>query len=489
MAAKTSKKTSKKPSKPSRRGMRDAKKTQRKPRVETAAARIAKAEALLRELRKLEADTEGMVEKLSDAKFHFKRKDYKRSISLCNKAMKTGNLSKRTKKARDSASELLADVKKMSKEGYDMSETFEILEATGMALADSNLKAFRSLLSEAKKTMNLAKQTRKIQKDLDVTKNSVADLKEKGSITLESEILLSEAGEALRQGDVRKAKDLTRAVKKWIDIEILEKERHELLTTQDQKEISERMTNLNTQLEEFRKLGIDTSWMEASITNASEALDEGDSVRAKRFVLELEESMRSLRGSSIRAARETIERAADKIEEARRQNIGVLVAERSLSQAEKAFVRGEFKDAIDFAQLAISFVKRSIGRKISSGTSSVDEDYSRALIDIGKMVSEKSEPAEEPPDISSEGRRLVDDSLSELESTYLTLRAQEDLESIRTAIDEADAQIAGVNEAKIMLRKAQDAFKVENYAAVTVLERTVRDLLVIEKSKKGKSAA
>ena len=358
-----------------------------------------------------------------------------------------------------------------------------------MALADSNFKAFKSLLSEAKKSMVQVKQSKKLKKELQKTKASVEDLKAKGAITLESEILLSEAEEALKLNDLRKARDFVKAVKKWIDIEALERERQDLLVAQDQREVSEKLTNLPPQIQEFHKLGIDTSAMEDYLVKAQEALAEGDHVAAKRNVLELEEILRSLRGSSLRASREAIDRAKEKIEEARMQNIGVLVAERSLGQAEKAFLRGEYKDSIDFAQLAMTFVKRSLGRMaVQRSATEGDVDYTDALIAVGRIVSEKAKPLEEAPEPPSEGSEIVDDSLLDLESTYMTLRAQEDLESIRSVIDETDTKEMGVSEAKIMLRKAQDAFKVENYAAVTVLERTVRDLLTDEKPKKVKGA-
>ena len=451
------------------------KRSRRKPQVERAAAKISKTEAALKELRGSGAETKDMVQELSDAKFHFKNKDYRKSISFCNRALKIGELSERTKEARDRAIKVAGEAKKLKKLKFDMSETFEILSATEVALADSNFKAFKSLLSEAKKSMSQVKQAKKLKKDLEKTMASVEELKAKGAITLESEILLSEAEEALKLKDLRKAGDFVKAVKKWIDIEILERERQELLVAQDQRETSEKLTNLPPQIQEFEKLGIDTSAMEDYLAKAQEALDEGDHVAAKRNVLELDEIIRSLKGSSIRAAREAIDRAKEKIEEARMRNIGVLVAERSLGQAEKAFVRGEYKDSIDFAQLTMTFVKRSLGRMVVQQSAA--------------EVSERGKPLEEAPEPPSEGSRIADDSISDLESTYLTLRAQEDLESMRSTIDETGKKETGVNEAKIMLRKAQDAFKVENYAVVTVLERTVRDLLVDEKAKKGKGAA
>jgi len=466
------------------------KRSRRKPQVERAAAKISKTEAALKKLRGSGAKTKDMVQELSDAKFHFKNKDYRKSISFCNRALKVGELSERTKEARDRAIKVAGEAKKLKKLKFDMSETFEILSATEVALADSNFRAFKSLLSEAKKSMNQVKQAKKLKKDLEKTMASVEDLKAKGAITLESEILLSEAEEALKLKDLRKAGDFVKAVKKWIDIEILERERQELLVAQDQRETSEKLTNLPPQIQEFEKLGIDTSAMEDYLAKAQEALDEGDHVAAKRNVLELDEIIRSLRGSSIRAAREAIDRAKEKIEEARMRNIGVLVAERSLGQAEKAFVRGEYKDSIDFAQLTMTFVKRSLGRMaVQQSAAESDTDYTDALISIGRMVSERGKLLEEAPEPPSEGSRIADDSIADLESTYLTLRAQEDLESMRSTIDETGKKETGVNEAKIMLRKAQDAFKVENYAVVTVLERTVRDLLVDEKAKKGKGAA
>jgi hypothetical protein len=466
-----------------------SKKQQKKSPVELAAAKISKAEAALKALRKMDAETKDMVKTLSDAKFHFKNKDYKKSASFCRKAIKIGELSKRTREARDSAHEVVDEAKKLEKMKYHMSETFEILSATETALADSNFGAFRSLLAEARKSISRIKRSEKLGKDLEKTKASVLDLKSRGAITLESEILLSEAEEALRLKDLTKARDFVKAVKKWIDIEALERERHELLLAQDQREVSEKLTNLPPQIEEFQKLGIDTSAMEDSLDRATEALDNGDYVAAKRHVLELDEIIRSLRGSSIRAARDTIDRAKDKIEEARMKNVGVLVAERSLGQAEKAFVRGEYKDSIDFAQLAMTFVKRSLGRSaIRRSSGKPDLDYTSALMTIGRMVSESEKAPEESTESSLERKRLVDDPIDDLESTYLTLRAQEDLESIRAVIDETDKKSTGVSEAKIMLRKARDAFKVENYAAVTVLERTVRDLLSDEKLKKGESA-
>ncbi|MFQ5910430.1 MAG: hypothetical protein ACE5IJ_06885 [Thermoplasmata archaeon] len=486
-SGKASKKTSGKASKKQRKG---SKKAPRKSEVETAAAKISRAEAQLRQLRKLDAETKDMVKKLSDAKFHFKNKDYKKSTSLCNKAMRIGQLSKRRKGARSIISDLEASREELSKADYDMSEPCEILNAAEIALHDSNFKALRSLLSDAKKSMNLAKQTRKVQETLRKTKILVDDLKKKGSVTLESEILLSEAEEAIRLKDLKKAKDFVKAVRKWIDIEILEKERHELLLAQDEKEVSERLTNLSPQIGEYEKLGIDTSWMEECISDATEAIEGGDLVRAKKHVLELEEAIRSLRGSSIRAARDTIDVAWGRIEDARRQNVGVLVAERSLKQAERAFLRGEYKDSIDFSYLAITFVKRSLSRisaKKADGRS--DEDYTQALINIGKMVSKEVEAPKSAPEPSPEGEKVVDDSILELESTYLTLRAQEDLESIRDVIEDAESEEEGLNEAKIMLRKAHDAFKLENYSAVTVLERTVRDLLSENKSKKTTSTA
>ncbi len=466
-----------------------SKRSQRKPQVERAAAKISKAETTLKKLRRLDAETKEMVQELSDAKFHFKNKDYSKSISLCSKALKTGELSGRVKGARDRALKVTNEAKKLRKLKYDMSETFEILSATEVALADSNFKAFKSLLSEAKKSMVQVKQSKKLKKELHKTKASVEDLKTKGAITLESEILLSEAEEALKVNDLRKARDFIKAVKKWIDIEALERERQDLLVAQDQREVSEKLTNLPPQIQEFHKLGIDTSAMEDYLAKAQEALAEGDHVAAKRNVLELDEILRSLRGSSLRAGREAIDRAKEKIEEARVQNIGVLVAERSLGQAEKAFVRGEYKDSIDFAQLAMTFVKRSLGRMaVQRSATESDVDYTDALITVGRMVSGEAKPLEEAPEPPSQGSKIVDNSLLDLESTYMTLRAQEDLESIRSVIDEVDTEETGVSEAKIMLRKAQDAFKVENYAAVTVLERTVRDLLTDEKPKKVKGA-
>ncbi|MCK4455209.1 MAG: hypothetical protein KAU99_02545 [Thermoplasmata archaeon] len=465
------------------------KKSQRKPQVERAAAKISKAETALKKLRRMDAETKDMVNRLSDAKFHFKNKDYRKSISLCNKAMKMGELSKHVKESRDLALEAADEAKKLKRLKYDMSETFEILSATEVALADSNFKAFKSLLSEAKKSMDQVKRSKKLKKELEKTKASVEDLKAKGAITLESEILLSEAEEALKLKDLRKAGDFVKAVKKWIDIEALERERQELLVAQDEREVSKRLTSLPPEIQEFHKLGIDTSAMEDYLAKAQEALDEGDHVAAKRNVLELDEILRSLRRSSLRAARETIDRAREKIEEARMQNVGVLVAERSLGQAEKAFVRGEYRDTIDFAQLAMTFVKRSLGRMaVQRSAAESDADYTDALITIGRMVSERVKAPEEAPELPSEGSEIVDDSLADLESTYMTLRAQEDLESIRSVIDETDKKETGVSEAKIMLRKAQDAFKIENYAAVTVLERTVRDLLIDEKAKKSKGA-
>jgi hypothetical protein len=484
----TSKRTTSKKS-ISKKAPRGSKKSQKKSQVEVAAAKISKTEAALKALRKMGAETKDMVKMLSDAKFHFKNKDYRKSVSFCGKAMKIGDLSRRTKEARDSALDVTNEAKKLEKMKYDVSETFEILDATGAALQDSNFKAFRSLLAEAKKSIKQVQQSEKLMDELEETRASVEDLKSRGAITLESEILLSEAEEALKLKDLKKARDFVKAVKKWIDIEALERERHELLMAQDQREVSQKLTDLPPQIEEFHKLGIDTSAMDDFLERATEALEEGDHVVAKRCILELDEIIRSLRGSSIRAARDTIDRAKDKIEEARIQNVGVLVAERSLGQAEKAFVRGEYKDSIDFAQLAMTFVKRSLGRNaIRSSSAEPDADYTSALMTIGRMVSGKEEAPAQPAMDPSEEKRFVDDPIEDLETTFMTLRAQEDLESIRAAIDDTDKKVTGVSEAKIMLRKARDAFKVENYAAVTVLERTVRDLLTDEKPKKGKSA-
>lgn len=479
---KSTKKTSKKTSK-------SQNKSPRKTQVEKAAAQISKAESSLKEIRKLDAETKDVVTQLSDAKYHFKRKDYKTALSHAKKAMKIGELSKKTKEARDEVVELKRSIKRAAK-GLNLSEAFEILEATEVALKDSNFRAFKSLLSEAKKSVTQAKQSKKIQEELDATRASVEDLRKMGAVTLESEILLSEAEEALKLKDIAKSKDLIKAVRKWIDIETLERERHELLLSQDQKEVTEKLSVLSPVIDEFDKLGIDTSAMTESITQAREALDDGDFVRAKRCALELEDIIRSLKGSSLRAARETIERARDRIEKARVDGVGVLVAERSLQQAERAFVRGEFKDSIDFAHLAETFVKRSMGRrKTVEERPESDIDYTEALIAIGRMVSDKDAMSVEVSVAPEESRRIIDDSVTDLESTYLTLRAQEDLESMRSTIDKARENKAGVGEAKIMLRKAQDAFKVENYAAVTVLERTVRDLLHNGKGKKGKSAS
>jgi len=459
---------------------------------EMAAAKISEAEMLLEELRALKARTKEMEDCLTTAKVHYTTQNFTECISLGNKALRIGQLSKRNKKARNMISEVSASARKMRKEGYDLSETFEMLKAAEAALADSNFKALRTILSEAKKSMNLTKQMKRVQKLLESTKELVEELKEAGSITLESEILLGEASEALKHKDPRKARDLVKAVKKWVEIEALERERNELLVAQGKREVSERLRNLSPQIEEFQKLGIDTSGMKETIGEATQALDGGDFVKAKRCSLELEETIRSLKGSSIRAARQAIDRARVRIEDAREQNIGVLVAERSLGQAEKAYLRGEFRDSIDFAELTMSFVERSMRRNaLKSGDTRRDEDYSKAIISIGRMVGEEPEEpeeAEETEEISPESQKIVDDSISELEITYMTLRAQEDLESMREAIDEADLDKEGIKEAEIMLQKAEDAFKVENYAAVTVLERTVRDLL-LARSESDKSKA
>lgn len=462
----------------------DSKKTEGK----RAAAKISKAEKLLEELKALKAETKEMEDRLTTAKVHYTTQDFKECISLANRALKIGKLSKRNKKGQDMIADVAASARKMQKAGYDMSETFEMLSASEAALADSNFKALRTILSEAKKSMKLIKQMKRVRKLLESTRESVEELKETGSITLESEILLGEASEALKDKDPKKAGDLIRAVKKWVEIETLEKERNELLVAQGKREVSERLSNLSPQIEEFRKLGIDTSGMKETIGEAMQALNDGDFVKAKRRSLELEETIRSLKGSSIRAARQAIDRARLRIEDAREQNIGVLVAERSLGQAEKAYLRGEFKDSIDFAELTMSFIERSIRRNaLKSADTRSDEDYAQAIISIGKIVTEEpeeteeteeAEEAEEPQEVSPESQKIVDDSISELEITYMTLRAQEDLESMREAIDEADLDKEGIKEAEIMLQKAEDAFKVENYAAVTVLERTVRDLLL-----------
>ncbi len=70
--------------------------------------------------------------------------------------------------------------------------------------------------------------------------------------------------------------------------------------------------------------------------------------------------------------------------------------------------------------------------------------------------------------------------VEELEDMYLAMRAEKDIKAMESLLMDEDRLGERLNEAKIMVQKAKEAFEQGDYNRVTVLEKTLRDLFGAE---------
>jgi tetratricopeptide (TPR) repeat protein len=374
-------------------------------------------------------------------------------------------------------------VEDIGESGEDVSGLDKVLEDTKSAFEEGDMDKAEDLMEDIERTQSLIRYSKKGAEDyLQKAKSSLTqahnlemDVSDAEELLLVAETLLSEENflEA-----IEKAKHAYTIAEEGIPAESVTKK----------KEMEERLSMAKSLLDEARMANIDVTDSRRSLAEAERATGEGRFRDAENLIAQVEKMAKNLSFSLEEASGgfiASIRFALDKMSEA---GISVPQVDSMYRTAKEYQEDGKFQKAVEYAKMAQELLEESeksieISAKENFGTIKEGIEQARATgarVEEVEVILEDASKAIEEKDYSKY-KVLVEKaegSLKEAETVYLSNRAIQELEKANMLIEEAESLGVGhIDEAKIVMKKADEAFESKNYGIVSMLTDTAKEMI------------
>jgi tetratricopeptide (TPR) repeat protein len=381
-------------------------------------------------------------------------------------------------------------IRDAGEQGADIAEFQQIIRDVQYAFEDGDVDRAEILMEEIERIQSIASLSRERAEDfLQKAKSSVTlaqnlemEITDAEDLVAVAETLLSEENflEAME-----KAKKAYRIAEEGLPEESLVK----------RKEMEKRLSDAKSLLDEARMADVDISDTDDSLLEAEKAAEEGRLLDADNLITRVENIVEQLTSSLEDVSGEfiaSIRFALDKMAEA---GITVPQVENVYRTAEDHQNKGRYQKAIEYAKMAQELLEeseKSIEVSAREDVGVIMEGIERAKatgarVEEVEVILEDANLAIEEKDYSKY-KVLVEKaegSLREAEAVFLSSRATQELENANVLIQEAKGMgVGNVDEAEIVMKKAQDAYESKNYGIVSMLTDTAREMVGESKKRK-----
>ena len=381
-------------------------------------------------------------------------------------------------------------IKDVGEQGADISEFQSIIKDVQYAFQEGNLDKAEALMEEIERIQSIAIHSRERAQDfLHKAKSSVTQARNLNMEISDAEDLVAIAETLLSEENfleaLEKAKKAYRIAEEGLPEESMLKK----------KEMEKRLADAKFLLDEAKRANVDVSDSDDSLLEAERAAEEGRLLDAENLITRVEKLVQELTSSLEDVSGEfiaSIRFALDKMAEA---GISVPQVESVYRTAEDHQNQGHYQKAIEYAKTAQELLEeseKSIELSARENVGAIKEGIERARatgarVEEVEVILEDANLAIEEKDYSKY-KVLVEKaegSLREAEIVYLSARAIQELEEAKVLIEEAKNMGVGhVDEAEIVIRKAQDAFESKNYGIVSMLTDTAKEMVGESKKRK-----
>ncbi len=384
---------------------------------------------------------------------------------------------------------LTSVVKDMSEHGEDTAGLEVIVRRVKRALEDGNVEEADRHMEEIGKTDSLFRFSRERARGiLNKAKTSITQAQGLDVDIRDAEELIEVAENLMKSEDflesMEKAKAAHQVAENLIPEEIVTKK----------KEMEERLVKIRSMFEEAKSADIDVSDAKISLEEAERAAEEGRLADAERLIEEAERLCEELASSLRDVSNEFLTSVRSSLAMLRHAGIPVGSMESMCDTAEGHHENERYQEAIAGAravQKMITESEKSLEITARENLVAIEDGIQRARI-TGASVEEAEILLEDADDAVKEKdyakhRILVEKaerSLRAAENIFLSHHAMKELEEVQSLIVEAKKiGISQVEEAEIVLRKAQEAFDARDFGIVSMLTDTAKELLVESKKR------
>ena len=381
-------------------------------------------------------------------------------------------------------------VRDLSDYGEDVSELERMVEEVQRAFEGGDIEKVDALMEEIERYESVGRLSKKRAEQLLLkAKSTLMNAKSQGIEIedIEETLLLAEnlMGEESFLESMEKAKRAHQMAERRMPEEAIARRR----------EIEKRLFKARVLLDEAKKASVDVSEADALLSDAEKAVEEGELQEAESSVASVENLGTELISSLEEASKEFIATLHSSLNKLKEVGISVHQVEEMLDTAEDYFKDGKYQASIEFSRMAQKLLRES-ERIVES---KAKEDVGNILKKIeearssGASVEEVEillEEASAAIDQKEYGRfkTLVDraeDSLKVAEKLFLSDRAKREMEEIYALIEEAkNSGLGELEEAKLVMEKAEAAYEAESYGIVSMLTETAREMLGESRDKK-----
>jgi hypothetical protein len=392
-------------------------------------------------------------------------------------------------------------IKDLGRSGEDTAAFDPIVQKVESAFSEGDVDRAEALMEEIERTQSIVRLSKERAEELlHRTKSSLSqaqdaeiDIADAEELVLVAETLLSE--EKFIDA-MEKAKTAYRIAEEGLPVE----------SKALKGEMEKRLSRARELLVNARKAGIDVSDSDDHLKEAMKATEEGRFRYAERLVAKVEKLTEGLSSSLEDASGEfiaSIRFALDKLAEA---SISLPQVERMYRTAESCQNEGKYQRAIECAKIAqelLEEAEKSIEVSAREDVGAIEAGIKKAKetgarVAEVELILEDANLAIEEKDYTKY-KVLVEKaagSLREAEIVYLSNRAVKELEQANILIEEAKGIGVGhIDEAEIVMRKAEEAFESKNYGIVSMLTDTAKEMIGESKKRRlieefvGKSRA
>ena len=254
------------------------------------------------------------------------------------------------------------------------------------------------------------------------------------------------------------------------------------------REMEKRLTNARMMLDEARRASIDVSDADQSLEEAERATEEGRLREAERLISQAEKLGEELSSSLEDASEEFISLVRSSIEKLKAVGVTLPQVETLCNTAETYHDEGKYQASIESAKMAQNLMKeheKTLEMAARENVGALREGIEKAKatgahVEEAEFLVEDASVAIDQKDFTRYELLVekAEGSLREAETIYLSNRALRELEEIQALIKEAKSVGAGlVDEAEIVVRKAEEAYETKNYGIVSMLADTAKEML------------
>ncbi len=254
------------------------------------------------------------------------------------------------------------------------------------------------------------------------------------------------------------------------------------------REMEKRLTSARMMLDEARRASIDVSDADQSLEEAEKATEEGRLREAERLIVQAEKLGEELSSSLEDASAEFISLVRSSIEKLKAVGVTLPQVETLCQTAETYHNEGKYQVSIESAKMAQNLMKeheKTIEMAARENVGALRKGIEKvkatgAHVEEAEFLIEDASVAIDEKDFTRYELLVekAEGSLRDAETIYMSNRALRELEDIQELIKEAKSIGAGlVDEAEIVVRKAEEAYETKNYGIVSMLADTAKEML------------